>query len=135
MTTTSIMLVRVISSTSDADYTLESNCGCRDTAGLPQDTRRCHWIRTRFGSWHSSELILSENRHTKTPQTRLSNGALSSRRHRRVAIFQTLWLREWLPTRTATVEILSTAIHVLEHPSEGILTAHLRPFVPAISNE
>ena len=72
---------------------------------------------------------------TKTPQTRLSHGALSSRRHRRVAIFQTLWLREWLPTRTATVEILSTAIHVLEHPSEGILTAHLRPFVPAISNE
>jgi len=36
MTTTSIMLVRVISSASDADYTLESNCGCRDTAGLPQ---------------------------------------------------------------------------------------------------
>jgi len=34
-----------------------------------------------------------------------------------------------------TTEILSTAIHVLEHPSEGISTAHLRPFVPAISNE
>jgi len=34
-----------------------------------------------------------------------------------------------------TVDILSIAIHVVEHPSEGILTAHLRPFVPAISNE
>jgi hypothetical protein len=36
MTKTSTMLVRVIFSTSDADYTLESNCGCRDTAGLLQ---------------------------------------------------------------------------------------------------
>jgi len=34
-----------------------------------------------------------------------------------------------------TTEILWTAIHVVEHPSEGILTADLRPFVPAISNE
>ena len=32
-------------------------------------------------------------------------------------------------------EILSTAIHVEEHPLEGISTAHLRPFVPTISNE
>jgi hypothetical protein len=31
-----------------------------------------------------------------------------------------------------TAEILSIAAHVVEHPSEGILTAHLRPFVPAI---
>ena len=34
-----------------------------------------------------------------------------------------------------TNEILWTAMNVVEHPSEGILTAHLRPFVPAISDE
>src|SRR5882762_2958767 len=74
-----------------------------------------------------------DSSHTKTPQTRLSHGALSSRRHRRVAIFQTLWRLKGLPT-PPTVEILSTAIPVGEHPSEGIVTAHLRPFVPASSS-
>ena len=37
MTTTSIMLVRVIFSTSDADYTLESNCG------MPWHSRLAAW--------------------------------------------------------------------------------------------
>jgi len=34
-----------------------------------------------------------------------------------------------------TTEILSIAIHVVEHPSEGILTARPRPFVQVISGE
>lgn len=32
-----------------------------------------------------------------------------------------------------TTEILWTAIHVVEHPSAGILTAHLLPFVTTFS--
>jgi hypothetical protein len=34
-----------------------------------------------------------------------------------------------------TTEILSIAIHVVEHPLEGILIARLCPSAPAISGE
>jgi hypothetical protein len=51
-------------------------------------------IITAFASQPQSELkAAGGGSRAKTPQTRLSHGALSSRRHRRVAIFQTLWLR------------------------------------------
>jgi len=71
---------------------------------------------------------------TKTPQTRLSHRAPSLRRHRRVAIFRRFGRASGcLPELTG--EILWTAICSAEYPWVGISTAHLRPFVPAISDE